>query len=73
MKFLDYVLDLFWVVTAIWMVLYFWVWSPVWSPLFIKDILYGITDCLDYWMFLNAVIGTIRFIVIFRRDLKDEL
>lgn len=73
MKILDYVIDLFWVMMAIWFALYMWVWSPVWSPLIVKDILYLLTDVMDYWMILNSLVGTIRFAVWLKRDHDDKL
>ena len=31
-------------------------------PLFARDMLYAITGVMDCWLYLNALLGTIRFI-----------
>lgn len=62
MKLVDYVIDLFWVVSLVWAALMIWVYSGIPSPLVAKDILYAISGVMDYWLYVNAVLGTVRFI-----------
>ena len=63
MKVLDMIIDTFWVCTLIWAALCLWVWSGIYSPIIVKDVLYAITDVMDYWLYVNAVLGTVRFIL----------
>ena len=56
------IIDAFWPIFAIWGILYAWVWSNIPSPMIIKDILYALGDILDYWLYLNAILGTVRLI-----------
>lgn len=68
MKFMDIIIDSFWVAMMLWLILYGWVYFDLPTPIAIKDTLYTLTDVMDPWMELNAVLGTIRFI----RDLCNK-
>ena len=62
MKVIDVIIDGFWVAALIWAVLMFWDWGGFPMPLFARDMLYAITGVMDCWLYLNAILGTIRFI-----------
>ena len=59
---INIIIDAFWPVFAAWAMLYLWVWSGIPSPHIVKDILYLSGDILDYWLYLNAILGTVRLI-----------
>lgn len=62
MKPLDIVIDLFWVVGLLWAILMLWLYTDLPMPIVAKDILYAITGVMDIWLYINAVLGTIRFV-----------
>ena len=62
MKVIDVIIDGFWVAALIWAVLMFWDWGGSPMPPFARDMLYAITGVMDFWLYLNAILGTVRFI-----------
>lgn len=62
MKVLNVVIDSFWVVTLLWTILTLWMYSRLSMPVAIKDILYGMSALMDYWLIVNGILGTIRFV-----------
>lgn len=62
MKVIDLIIDLFWIVALVWAVLMVWLYTDLPMPIIAKDILYAITGIMDIWLYINAVLGTIRFI-----------
>ena len=67
MKLIDIIIDSYWVSMMVWLILYGWAWSGIHCPLLAKDILYALTSVMDWWMMVNAVIGTVRFVLRLRR------
>lgn len=62
MKLIDLIIDLFWVVGLLWAVLMVWLYTDLPMPIVAKDILYAITGIMDIWLYVNSILGTIRFI-----------
>lgn len=62
MKPIDLLIDLFWVVGLLWAVLMVWLYTDLPMPIVAKDILYAITGIMDIWLYVNSILGTIRFI-----------
>ena len=62
MKVIDLIIDLFWIVALVWAVLMVWLYTDLPMPIIAKDILYAITGIMDIWLYIDAVLGTIRFI-----------
>lgn len=61
MKLIDLIIDLFWVVGLLWAVLMVWLYTDLPMPIIAKDILYAITGVMDIWLYVNSILGTIRF------------
>lgn len=68
MRRIDVVVDLFWVARLIWFVLYLWTFSPHPCPVPLIDTMYLIGGIVEYWFFVNAVLGTARFF----REVRGE-
>ena len=62
MKPIDLLIDLFWVVGLLWAILMVWLYTDMPMPIVAKDILYAITGIMDIWLYVNSILGTIRFI-----------
>ena len=62
MKLIDLIIDLFWVVGLLWAILMVWLYTDMPMPIVAKDILYAITSIMDIWLYVNSILGTIRFI-----------
>lgn len=70
MKLIDAIIDGFWIAALLWALLYLLIYSGIPVPIVFKDILYAISGIMDYWLYINAILGTLRFVKRLKNDGK---